>query len=109
MAALGSPDALEKARRQAEQRDAEWLNAAPEPVLYEHDSSDEAGWQEGSLSDEEGEDTEEGTEYAEEIYSLDKGWQLQVLDGPSRAEQRDAAHVRLWAPQQLRSCFHEVC
>lgn len=105
MAALGSSDALEKARRQAEQRDAEWLNAPPEPGVYEDDSSDEAGWEEGSLSDEDGEDSEKGTEYAEEIYSLDKGWQLQVLDGPSRAEQRDAAQVRLWALQQLRSCL----
>ena len=102
---MGSPDALEKARRQAEQRDAEWLDAPPESVSYEDDSSDEAGWGEGSLSDEEGEDSEEGTEYAEEIYSLDRGWQLQVLDGPSRAEQRDAAQVRLWALQRLRSCL----
>ena len=108
LAALASPDALERARRQAEQRDAEWLDAPPEPVLYEHDSSDEAGWEEGSLSDEEGEDSEDGTEYAEEIYSLDKGWQLQVLDGPTRAEQRDAAQVRLWALQQLRKNLHGV-
>ena len=77
-------------------------------MLYEDDSFDEAGWEEGNLSDEEGEDSEEGTEYAEEIYSLDKGWQLQVLEGPSRAEQRDAAQVRLWALQQLRSCLTEV-
>ena len=77
-------------------------------MLYEDDSFDEAGWERGNLSDEEGEDSEEGTEYAEEIYSLDKGWQLQVLEGPSRAEQRDAALVRLWAQQQLRSCLTEV-